>query len=150
MPHGAHRGGFLDRSYVGLLTWALNHRWAMILIAIATLSSTFVVYRYIGRDWMPQEDQNELSINLELPAGTSINELERVTREMAARVAKVDGVVRIIPSAGGRMGMGGSSSSNTTVLLKSVSERGPILGMGQKVRDVLRPYAYARPPDLVP
>jgi hydrophobic/amphiphilic exporter-1 (mainly G- bacteria), HAE1 family len=144
--HGAHRGGPTDRAYAGMLNWSLDHRWAIVLIALVTLGSTFVVYRYIGRDWMPQEDQNELGINLELPAGTSIAELERVTLEMASRVAKVDGVLTVIPTTGGRMGGGGgSSSSNTTVLLKDVGERGPILEMGAKVRQVLRPYAYARP-----
>ena len=41
------------------------------MICLVTLGSTFIVNRYIGRDWMPQEDQNELGVWLELPEGSS-------------------------------------------------------------------------------
>ena len=79
--HGVQRGGFFDRTYTGVLNWSLNHRWVIVGITIVTFLSTFVLYRYIGRDWMPQEDQNELNAGLELPEGTSIEETERVTMD---------------------------------------------------------------------
>jgi HAE1 family hydrophobic/amphiphilic exporter-1 len=141
--HGAHKGGSLDRLYVAVLGWALNHRWVIVSLAVATLLSTFVVYRYIGRDWMPQEDQNELSVSLELPEGTSIEETERVTLQAARAIARVDGVTAVVPTSQGMMGR--VNTSNIGILLKPADERAPIIEMGQRVRTVLRPFAYTRP-----
>ena len=39
-------------------------------LLIVTLGSTFVINKYIGRDWMPQEDQWELGLWLEVPEGS--------------------------------------------------------------------------------
>ncbi len=141
--HGAHKGGLMDRVYVGVLDWSLRHRWVIVSIAIATFLSTFVVYRYIGRDWMPQEDQNELMAGIELPEGTSIEETERVTMEIARRIQKIDGVTAVIPATQGFAGR--VTMASIGILLRPEDERAPILAMGAKVREAMRPFAYARP-----
>jgi len=77
-----------------MLGWSLRHSWVILLVAAGVFGSMFVVNKFIGRDWMPQEDQNELGIWLELPEGTSVDETERVTLEMARKLAKIPGVMR--------------------------------------------------------
>jgi hydrophobic/amphiphilic exporter-1 (mainly G- bacteria), HAE1 family len=141
--HGAHRGGPLDRLYLSVLGWSLGHRWVIIGAALLTLASTFVVYRYIGRDWMPQEDQNELNANLELPEGTSIDETERVTLEIARKVSRIDGVIAVVPSTMSFLNR--VTMANIGILLRPADERAPILEMGQKVRNILRAYPFTRP-----
>lgn len=141
--HREHEGGFFGRHYVRILGWSLNHRWVVIGVAILTFASTFVVSRFIGRDWMPQEDQNELSVSLELPEGSSINETERVTLEMCRRLAAVPGVTTVIPQTHGFSGR--VTQAEITLLLKDVTERDDITTMGQKVRQALRDFAYTRP-----
>ncbi len=140
---GGHGRVWKARAYVNLLGWALNHRWAVVCLALATFGSTFVVYRYIGRDWMPQEDQDELSVSLELPEGTSVTETERVTVEMARSIEKIPGVTVVIPSTHGMRG--GVTRGEISVLLKPANERDDIVQMGQRVRAALRPWAYTRP-----
>jgi HAE1 family hydrophobic/amphiphilic exporter-1 len=141
--HGAHKGGVLDRTYVSVLGWSLRHRWVIVSIAVVTFLSTFVIYRFIGRDWMPQEDQNELSAGIEMPEGTSIAETERVTMEIARRIQKIDGVIAVIPATQG--GLGRVTMANIGILLRPEGERAPILEMGARVRAAMRPYAYVRP-----
>lgn len=139
----AHVRGWRARPYVALLGWALNHRWAVVLLALVAFGSTFVVYRYIGRDWMPQEDQNELSISFELPEGSSIEETERVALAMGKRIEQIPGVTVVIPATHGmrnRVNFG-----ETSVLLKPADQRADIVHMGQMVREALRPWAYTRP-----
>jgi HAE1 family hydrophobic/amphiphilic exporter-1 len=141
--HGAHKGGLFDRIYVRMLDWSLRQRWAVVLVALVTFGSTFVIYRHIGRDWMPQEDQDELSVSLELPEGSSIEETERVTLDMARRIEKVPGVVAVIPSTHSFLER--VTMANMTVLLKPVSDRPDITTMGQQVRNVIRDFAFVRP-----
>jgi HAE1 family hydrophobic/amphiphilic exporter-1 len=138
-----HRTGPLERGYLGILEWAMRHRLVVVGICIATLASTFVVNRYIGRDWMPQEDQNELGVFLEMPEGSSLAATEKATLEAARKIGEIPGVVAVVPQTHGfiaRVTMAG-----LTVLLQPSDQREDIGAMGQKVRNALRDYAYMRP-----
>jgi HAE1 family hydrophobic/amphiphilic exporter-1 len=141
--HGHHRGGFFDRNYVRVLRWSLHHRWVVAAVALITFGSTFVINKYVGRDWMPQEDQNELSLYLELPEGSSLQVTESTTMEIAAKIEKVPGVIAVVPSASRSFSR--VNSSFLTVLLQERSERGDINEMASRLREVLRDYAVARP-----
>jgi HAE1 family hydrophobic/amphiphilic exporter-1 len=141
--HGHHKGGFFDRHYVRLLAWSLDHRWVIVFASVLTFASTFVLNRMIGRDWMPQEDQNELYVSLELPEGSSIEETERVTREMARRIARIPGVTTVIPASMGFIDR--VTMAQIGVLLKPTSEREDITTMGQRIREAIRDFAYTRP-----
>ena len=138
------RHSFFDRAYVTILEWALRHRWVIMATCTIVFASTFVVNRYIGRDWMPMEDQNELSAFLELPEGTSLEETRRVTLEAAAKIEKVPGVIFALPTSMSSF-MNRVNMANITILLKDSTERGDINEMGARVRAVMREYAYARP-----
>ena len=77
-----HKRAGWNALYVRRLEWSMRHRWVIVAVCIATLGSTFVVNRYIGRDWMPQEDQSELGVWLELPEGSSIEATEKLSLEV--------------------------------------------------------------------
>ena len=79
----------MDRSYVAMLNWSLDHKWAIGLLSLAVFAATFPLNSMVGRDWMPQEDQNELSVFLELPEGSSIDATERTSLEIAKKVEKI-------------------------------------------------------------
>jgi HAE1 family hydrophobic/amphiphilic exporter-1 len=143
VKHGHHEGP-LERVYGGMLRWSLDHRWVIVAVCTAVFYSTFVINNYIGRDWMPQEDQSELSVFSELPEGSSLDLTERTTLAMAKRVAAIPGVRTVVPTSSTFMDR--VTMSNMTVLLDPPNQRAPIGEMGQKVREALRPYALtARP-----
>jgi len=57
-----------------------RERLVIVVVAtcVAIFASTFVINRHIGRDWMPQDDQNELMVYAELPEGSSIEATEKL------------------------------------------------------------------------
>ncbi|MCS7024478.1 MAG: efflux RND transporter permease subunit [Bryobacteraceae bacterium] len=141
--HG-HQSGWMERAYVGLLDWSLNHRWVVVAVCTLVFASTFIINQHIGRDWMPQEDQSELSVFSELPEGSSLELTERTTLAMAKRIAEIPGVRTVVPTSS--VFMDRVTMSNITVLLYPQDQRAPIGEMGQKVREALRPFAAtARP-----
>jgi HAE1 family hydrophobic/amphiphilic exporter-1 len=148
-PEQDDRHGFFDRLYLRVLGWALAHRWAIVMTCVVTFASTFVVNRYIGRDWMPQEDQNELSVWLELPEGSSVEATEKTATEMSRKIEKIPGVIVVVPQSSSsfiqRVNMG-----RLTILLKDVTERGDINEMATRVREVLRDYGFTRPRIMFP
>ncbi len=143
-PHGSHKTTFLDRGYLTTLLWSLNHRWVIIAVCLVVFGSTFVLNRFIGRDWMPQEDQSELSIQLEMPEGSSLEATRNTTLEIARRVQKVDGVTAVLPQTNNGF-MERVNMSQITVLLRPQDQRDDIGVMGQKVRAITREYPFARP-----
>ncbi|MBI3682030.1 MAG: efflux RND transporter permease subunit [Acidobacteria bacterium] len=138
-----HRTTWFERAYLAVLGVALNHRWAVMVISIATFCSTFYLNKHIGRDWMPQEDQSELSIWAELPEGSSLELTERTALQMARRLEQIPGVKAVVPTSSDFVDR--VTMSMMTVLLHPQNERADIGEMGQKVREAMRPFAQARP-----
>ncbi len=141
--HHGHSDTWLDRGYLAVLRWALANRWVVMAICLVTFLSTFPLYERIGRDWMPQEDQNELSIFQELPEGSSLDATERLARQMSERLSKIDGVTGVLSQTFNFFNR--VNSISTTVLLKDRTERGDIEDMAEKVRSIVREYPYTRP-----
>lgn len=140
--HG-HHSGPMERAYSGLLNWSLNHRWVVMLVCVLTFSSTFYLNQMIGRDWMPQEDQSELSVYSELPEGSSLALTERTTLNMAKAVEKIPGVRAVVPSTSTMMDR--VTTSTLTILLDPPEQRAAIADMGTMVREALAPFRQARP-----
>jgi HAE1 family hydrophobic/amphiphilic exporter-1 len=144
--HGAdHAHTFFDRGYVSLLGWSLRHRWVIMLICVLTFGSTFLVSRFIGRDWMPQEDQNELSVSLEMPEGSSLEATEKMTLDLARKLEHLPGVTAVVPASQSGF-LDRVTMSNITILLKPSDEREDINKIGDRVRQIARrDFAFARP-----
>ena len=140
--HG-HQHGWMERLYEKTLVWSLDHRWAIIALCVVVLGSTYFAYQKIGKDWMPQEDQNELGVFLEAPEGTSLEGTERMAMNMGKRLAQIPGVEAIVP---GTMGfLQRVTMAQVNIFLKPQDERASITEMAQKVREVTKDFAAGRP-----
>ncbi|HTM47778.1 MAG TPA: efflux RND transporter permease subunit, partial [Bryobacteraceae bacterium] len=141
---GHHEHGLLERVYVSALEWSLRRRWVIVGASVAVFASTFVVNRYIGRDWMPQDDQNELMVYAELPEGSSIEATEKFSYELGKKMEATPGVVAAIPQSSTRYPR--INASFSTVLLQDAEQRGTIEQMAARLRKTLYPeFAFARP-----
>ena len=141
--HDGEQSAWFQRGYVSILNWSLNHRWVIVGVYVATFGSTFLIYQRIGKDWMPQEDQNELSISMELPEGSSLDATERLTLAAARKLESVPGVTTIVPQSSTHMDR--VTQAQITVLLKPEDQREDLTTIGQNVRGILREYAESRP-----
>ena len=64
---------WMDRKYGRMLEWSLRHRALMLAVATVTVASAVVLYPYVGKELVPDDDQSEFSVNLRLPRGTSFD-----------------------------------------------------------------------------
>src|SRR5436853_751205 len=60
---------WIDRVYGRMLAWSLNHRVVVVTIALATFALTFPLNAMVGRDWIPPDDQSELTVSMNWPEG---------------------------------------------------------------------------------
>src|SRR5437867_10345857 len=77
----------VDRVYGHMLGWSLSHRVVMLLIAAIVTLSAALMYPRIGQELVPDDDQSEIRVNVNLPRGTSLD----ATMEYAK---DVEGMVR--------------------------------------------------------
>ncbi|MDX2033837.1 MAG: efflux RND transporter permease subunit [Blastocatellia bacterium] len=94
----------LDRAYGWMLEWSLRHRAVFVVLCLAIFATTFPLSSWIGRDWIPPDDQSELMISLDLPEGSALTVTAARIEELAERMTKeikgVDFVVPQVPPEG--------------------------------------------------
>ncbi len=139
-----HHYSIFDKPYAATLKWSLNHQWVLLAICAVVFYSTFPIYKMIGRDWMPQEDQSELGVFVEMPEGSSLTATEKVAKALSEKYMKIPGVIAVVP-ASSTMGVERVTMAFITVLLDPPEKRAPILEMGNKIRAASQEYAFARP-----
>ncbi len=77
---------WIESHYMSALTWALDHRHAVVGISVLTLASTFVFYGLVGRDWIPADDQSELNSSVNTPEGTALDLTTATMTDMAKKI----------------------------------------------------------------
>jgi len=137
-----NRGAYawMDRQYGVMLDWAMAHRGLMLAIAAGVTLSAVLLYPYVGKELVPDDDQSEFSANLRLPRGTSFaRTLEYVTPiEGELRKALGDNLEALMVSIQ-------NGSSNYSVQLTPINERKQSqLELMQVARRVLSKYRNAR------
>ena len=98
------------RGYVGILRWALHHR-AVTLILIASLfvGSMFGIRRQ-GMEVLPKMDGGSFFITLQTPSGSSLDETEKVAREVERILKDEPAVTKFQSQVGFEQGMRSFSS----------------------------------------
>lgn len=72
----------LDNKYRNLLGWALNHRKLVIGGGAAFLVLSLLLIPFVGTEFMPESDMNQMRISVELPVGTRFEETEKVIQRV--------------------------------------------------------------------
>ena len=62
----------LHRRYDGWLRWSLGHRKTTLGIAALTFVGSFFLVPFIGSEFVPQEDNNWTSVQIQTPIGSSL------------------------------------------------------------------------------
>ncbi|HEY0107973.1 MAG TPA: efflux RND transporter permease subunit [Fibrella sp.] len=78
-----------QNSYLAALTWSLNHRRTILAIFALTVGVTLAMIPYIGRDFFPRVDAGQIKLHMRAPAGSRLEETERLAAETEAIVREV-------------------------------------------------------------
>ena len=73
-------GGFLDQidlRYQKAVGWALFHRKTVVAGGLAAFTMTLLLVPFIGVELMPQTDEGEVRVSVELPPGTRLENYRR-------------------------------------------------------------------------
>jgi HAE1 family hydrophobic/amphiphilic exporter-1 len=88
---------WIDRKYGDILRWSLDHRGLVMAGALATFLLAVPLNALVGRDWIPPDDQGELTVLLNLPEGTSLDATSRLATDIAGKLSSLKGVAFVNP-----------------------------------------------------
>jgi HAE1 family hydrophobic/amphiphilic exporter-1 len=72
----------MDRVYVGLLGWALAHRWKVVLLTLLAVASSVFFFAEVDREFAPEEDEGRFLVNIKTPLGSSVDYTNSRLREV--------------------------------------------------------------------
>ena len=112
----------LENGYRALLDLALAHRWKVVLIAVLVVASSVFLFKYVGKTFVPEEDESRFMIMTQAPLGSNIEYTSRKLAEVETLVAKRPEVYSFF-SAVGLGEVGQVTTARTFVRLKDRKER---------------------------
>ena len=103
--HKNSRAGFyrwIDRGYEKALAWSMQHRFAVVVIALLIMLSSIPLYRMAPQEFTPRNmDEGEFEVNINAPEGTSIHAMEDVARKVEAELQNVKAARVLLITTGG-------------------------------------------------
>ncbi|HTF36802.1 MAG TPA: efflux RND transporter permease subunit, partial [Blastocatellia bacterium] len=70
--------GSIIRRYDWILGHALDHRWLILVIVAAVLAGSYLLYRSLGSEFLPEFDESAFILDYWAPPGSSLSETDRM------------------------------------------------------------------------
>jgi HAE1 family hydrophobic/amphiphilic exporter-1 len=140
----------LDNWYGNVLGWCIVHKKVVVAAVVLIFAGSMFLLRYIGTDYMPEADQSQISVMIELQTGTRVEETMKTIRAFEKVASEKYPEIELISSSAGSSDDGGISSlfttngtniSNTTFRLVDIADRSrSVFDIAVEMRKDLRNY----------
>src|SRR6476660_736647 len=102
--HGSKESRFyrpIDRTYTKLLTWSMAHRWVVVLACTVVILSIVPLFKFVGKNFLPVDDQAQFELNVRAPEGYSLANTSTLAERIATDMRKLPGVTDTLTTIGG-------------------------------------------------
>src|SRR5262245_51101310 len=102
------RGRFLGaiiRRYESLLGFALDNRSLVVLTMLLVLAGSFLLYRALGSEFLPEFDESAFVLDYIAPSGSSLDETDRMLQDVEEMLMKTPEVESYSRRTGLEMGL---------------------------------------------
>jgi HAE1 family hydrophobic/amphiphilic exporter-1 len=131
---------WIDLHYTSMLKWSMAHRRLVILFCFLTVCSIVPLFMFVGKNFLPSDDQSQFNVLVRTPEGTSLAATTAVAEEIARDVRQLPGVYHTLMTAGGTADRS-TNNAAIYVKLKDIEERNVTqVELMQKTRDLLKKY----------
>ncbi|MCZ2357139.1 MAG: efflux RND transporter permease subunit [Bacteroidia bacterium] len=119
----------LKAKYNKLLIFSLKRGWLIALISTILFFASFalVPLGFIGAEFIPKDDKGEFSVSLELPAGSSLINTNKVTQQVESLITNIPEVKKVYTNVGvsndGFIGQNSNNIAEVIVTLVPKEER---------------------------
>ncbi len=141
----------MDNWYAERLRWALDHRKSVIIGVVVVSLGSMTLFKFIGTEFFPDQDESQLTVNVKLPVGTRVEKTEdlvgKVEQVLKDNIPEMNTMISDIGVPSSRSGRlfsrnSGTHAANIRVSLVPVDQRKR--SVFQIVKDI-RPKLMAIP-----
>ncbi len=97
--------GVIIRRYEWLLRHALDNRWLVLVIIAGVLVGSYLVYRRLGSEFLPEFDESAFVLDYWAPPGSSLTETDRILHHVEELLMKTPEVESYSRRTGLEMGL---------------------------------------------
>jgi HAE1 family hydrophobic/amphiphilic exporter-1 len=90
----------VDRAYEVTLRWAMGHRVLVVLGSLAALVAVVPLFIFVGKDFVPKNDESQFEVTLRAPEGTTLEQTELIATRMGREVRRLPGVAYTVVLVG--------------------------------------------------
>jgi len=130
----------IDRPYQGLLRWSMRNRWVIVVLAVVTVLSTGPIFKRVGIDFLPQDDQSEFEITIRMPAGSSLEGTDAMLRNIEADLKKLPGIKTLLTLIGSDARQQVDRGSVLITLVDTKDRKETQFQIMDQARDLMRKY----------
>ena len=109
----------LERAYGGILRFALNRRLLVVGIALCVFVGSFLITPFIGKEFVPAQDESQFNIQIETPLGSSIHRTSKMLQEIERRIRLLPGVTDVFTT----VGAGAEGRVNVATVMVKLTEK---------------------------
>ena len=90
----------IDRTYTWMLKWSMAHRWVIVVLSVLVIVSSYPLFKFVGKNFLPVDDQAQFEINVRMPEGSTLSVTSALSERMATDVRKLPGVTDTLVTIG--------------------------------------------------
>lgn len=113
-----HSFDLLSAKYISALRWSINHRITIVVGSILIFAFSFYLMKFLGSEFIPEQDQGEFEIVVNAAPGSSIIETNKIMKQIESVVRKKPGVVDMLTT----IGSGNNPVTEGDILVKLVEK----------------------------
>jgi hydrophobe/amphiphile efflux-1 (HAE1) family protein len=114
---------FIDAAYTHMLAFAMRHRIAVAVVAVAVVLTSVPLYRAVKQEFIPTNvDEAEFEVSVNGPEGTNLAVMNEVITAMEKDILETPGVTLVLSSSGGSF-LGGVNQGSAYVRIAPHEER---------------------------
>ena len=138
-----HSGGRLERAYSRGLDATMRRPWAGVAAAVVLAAGGVALFMALGSGFLPEADEGGFVIDYLTPAGSALEETDRVLQKMEAVLQKTPDVFAYTRRTGSELGLFATQQNSGDILvrLKPRGDRRPADEVINELRDQLTEVA---------
>lgn len=100
----ATRGTAINRVihqvYEKMVRYSLNHKGVIVVVAIVCVVAIPTLFKNVGKDFVPLDDRSEFSVVVQTPAGTTLDESDKIMRTIESRIQALPHIAHMLTTIG--------------------------------------------------
>jgi CzcA family heavy metal efflux pump len=102
--HGRLLGAIIRR-YESVLGFALDNRWVVLITIVVVLGGSYLLYRVLGSEFLPEFDESAFVLDYLAPPGSSLVETDRMLKNVEEMLLKTPEIESYSRRTGLEMGL---------------------------------------------